>query len=84
MARPRNPIETVQITLSTTPLIKIYLEALVGHGIYGKTAADAAERLISAKIAELKEGDSAVAKSLNQSWQEYQTNKRSHAVGREA
>lgn len=53
MARSKNPIASVQITISTTPLMKAYLEALVEHGTYGKTAAEATERLVAAKINEL-------------------------------
>ena len=47
MGRNLNKIETVTITISTTPPVKRYLEKLVVTGLYGKNAADAAERLIA-------------------------------------
>lgn len=46
---------TVTITLSTTPQVKRWLEALVDDGTYGKNVAEAAERLIADKIRELRE-----------------------------
>jgi hypothetical protein len=53
MARGPNEIPTVQITISTTPPIKSYLERLVVTGLYGKNAADAAERLVARGIERL-------------------------------
>jgi hypothetical protein len=47
MARKPNPVKTVQITVSTTPLAHGYLFALVNTGLYGKNPAEAAERLIA-------------------------------------
>jgi hypothetical protein len=47
MARKPNPVKSVQITVSTTPLVHGYLSALVDTGLYGKNAAEAAERLIA-------------------------------------
>jgi hypothetical protein len=47
MARKPNPVKSVQITISTTPLVYGYLSALVDTGLYGKNAAEAAERLIA-------------------------------------
>jgi hypothetical protein len=47
MARKHNAVKTVRITVSTTPLLHEYLSALVTTGLYGKNAADAAERLIA-------------------------------------
>jgi len=47
MARKPNPIKSVQITVSTTPLLHSYLSALVDTGLYGKNAAEAAERLLA-------------------------------------
>ncbi len=75
MARTRNPIETTQITLSTTPLNKAYLEALVEHGMYGKNPAEAAERLISSKLSELSREETDVAKSLSRTWQRYRSDR---------
>jgi hypothetical protein len=52
---PRNPnhISTVQITISTTPPLKKHLERLVTTGLYGKSAAEAAERLVAMGIERL-------------------------------
>src|SRR5438034_9702935 len=47
MARKPNPVKSVQITVSTTPLVHGYLSALVDTGLYGKNPAEAAERLIA-------------------------------------
>ena len=69
MARPRNTVKTVQITISTTHMNKNYLETLVGHGSYGKNAAEAAERLVSEKLIELRRGSDDIAESLNETWQ---------------
>jgi hypothetical protein len=53
MARERNHISTVQITISTTPPLKKLLERLVTTGLYGKSAAEAAERLVAREIERL-------------------------------
>ncbi len=47
MPKHPNNMETVQITVSTTRPIQLYLERLVLSGFYGKNPAEAAERLIS-------------------------------------
>jgi hypothetical protein len=38
------------ITISTTPQIRSYLEALVTLGVYGKNPAEAAEQLIKESL----------------------------------
>ncbi len=53
MARPRNPLPTVTITLSTNPQIKAYLSELVPSGLYGNNEADAAERLLARAVEQL-------------------------------
>jgi hypothetical protein len=53
MARKPNSIKTAPITISTTPPIVGYLEELVDTGFYGKTPADAAERLVGNSIQSL-------------------------------
>ncbi len=70
MARTKNPIASVQITISTTPLMKAYLEKLVRHGTYGKTVAEAAERLVAIKVTELM-GNGQVATSLEEAFREH-------------
>lgn len=53
MARGANHISTVKITISTTPPLKSYLESLVKTGLYGKNAAEAAERLVGRELERL-------------------------------
>ena len=53
MARTPNKIQTVEIKLSTTPQVAMYLSALVDTGLYGKNRSEAAERLIAKGIEEL-------------------------------
>ena len=53
MARKKNQVETVSVTISTTPPIVQYLEGLVLTGLYGKTTPEAAERLIAQRIEQL-------------------------------
>ncbi len=53
MPRLPNKIKTVTITVSTTPMVHGHLEALVDTGLYGKNAAEAAERLIAQGIQDL-------------------------------
>ena len=57
MPRLPNKVKTVTITVSTTPPVHNYLETLVATGLFGKNAAEAAERLIALGIEEhLAEG----------------------------
>lgn len=57
MAKPRNPVESEKITITTTPLVRMYLETLVAGGLYGKNAPEAAERLLAGAIEErIREG----------------------------
>jgi hypothetical protein len=53
MPKPPNLIGSESITVTTTPYVRRYLEQLVKGGLYGKNAAEAAERLISRSIEEL-------------------------------
>lgn len=53
MARSRNLLPTVTITLSTNPQIKAYLSELVPSGLYGNNEADAAERLLARAVEQL-------------------------------
>jgi len=53
MSKRPNNMETVQITVSTTRPIQVYLERLVLSGFYGKNPAEAAERLISSALKDL-------------------------------
>ncbi len=55
MPRQPNKVQTVTITVSTTPGVHERLEALVESGLYGKNAAEAAERLIARGLESLME-----------------------------
>lgn len=54
MGRSPNPTKTVTFTVSTTPMVRAYLEALVERGVFGKNVAEVAERLIAEKLRELE------------------------------
>jgi len=47
MAKQRNDVDSVQVTLTTTPPVRHALQALVKTGFYGKNPAEAAERLLA-------------------------------------
>ena len=53
MAREKNKIDTIQITLSVTEPIRVMLENLSISGFYGKNAADTAGILLRDKLREL-------------------------------
>ena len=53
MPRPKNTLETVQITISTTLQVKESLQQLTETGFYGKNAADTAHALLKERIREL-------------------------------
>ena len=53
MAKPRNPVESEKILVTTTPYVRRYLEHLVAGGLYGKNVSEAAERLIARSIESL-------------------------------
>ena len=50
---PRNLIPTERITISTNRQVKRLLGRLVRTGLYGKTEADAAERLVVRELERL-------------------------------
>jgi len=57
MARPKNILETVTLTISTNKPLVMRLENLVSSGLFGKSSSEAAERLIAKGIQDLiKEG----------------------------
>ena len=53
MPRSPNHLPTVTITVSTTPQMRRYLVDLVATGLFGKNAAEAAERLIARSVEQL-------------------------------
>lgn len=53
MAREKNPIDTIQITLSVTEPIRAMLEHLSKGGFFGKNAADTAGMLLREKLRDL-------------------------------
>jgi hypothetical protein len=58
--------------LSTTRLNRAFLETLVRHGTFGTNPADAAERLVSSMIANLRHGDDLVARCLDDTWRAFE------------
>ncbi len=50
MGRKKNPLGTVQERFSGNRIIRAYLEDLVTTGLYGRSAGEAAERLVSQGI----------------------------------
>ncbi len=55
MGKERNLLETVQITLSTNPLMRDLLDKLVLTGFYGNSRAEAAERLLAESLKRIAE-----------------------------
>jgi hypothetical protein len=53
MAKSKNSIETVRLTLATTPGVVTYLERLSRTHLYGKNAAETAEQIVRQEIARL-------------------------------
>jgi hypothetical protein len=53
MARRPNDLETVPITLSTTPQVVGYLRQLLKTGLYGKNTTEAAERVLTRTLQEM-------------------------------
>ena len=47
MPKQRNDIDSVTITISTTPQVRRALQRLVRTGFHGKNPAEAAERLLA-------------------------------------
>ncbi len=80
--RPPNRYGTEKLTLSVNPLVRRYLDTLVEHGMWGKTANEAAELIISQRIAELSQARGRLAKSLDQTWQKYQKERKSKVTAR--
>jgi len=58
MARQKNIVETVQITVSVTEAVRAQLETLTESGLFGKNAADTANIFITEKIRQLFESSS--------------------------
>ncbi len=53
MARAKNSLESVQITVSVTPQIRELIEKLTDGGLYGKNPAETANTLIGERIKQL-------------------------------
>jgi hypothetical protein len=54
MARPKNTVDTVQVTLAMTSVIRDVLENLSSSGYYGKTVAETALILLKEKIRDMR------------------------------
>ena len=53
MPRKPNDLKTEPLTLATTPQVVRYLRRLIKTGLYGKNAADAAERLLTRALEQM-------------------------------
>jgi hypothetical protein len=53
MARKENALATTELRVSTNPILRAYLEVLVRTGTYGKSATEAAERILGEEIRRL-------------------------------
>ena len=53
MPRKPNDLKTEPLSLSTTPQVIGYLKQLLKSGLYGKNAADAAERLLTRTLEQM-------------------------------
>lgn len=60
MARQKNSVESVQITVSVTEQVKEQLERLTASGLFGKNPADTANIFITERIRELVEKQSPI------------------------
>ena len=50
MGRTPNKLDTIEVTIRTTPPVAAYLDELVQTGLYGKSRSEAAERLVTREI----------------------------------
>jgi hypothetical protein len=65
MAKSKNAIETVRLTLATTPGVVAYLDRLSQTHLYGKNAAETAEQIVRQEIARLlKSGELAALTAI--------------------
>jgi hypothetical protein len=53
VARQKNSVDTIQITLSVTPAIRDFLDQLSRSGFFGKNAAETASELLKEKLRDL-------------------------------
>jgi hypothetical protein len=53
MGRKENSLDSVELRISTNPVLKAQLEQLVSTGRYGKNSTEAAERLIAEALGRL-------------------------------
>ena len=60
MARQKNSVESVQITVSVTEQVKEQLERLTSSGLFGKNAADTANMFITERIRDIVERESPI------------------------
>jgi Arc/MetJ-type ribon-helix-helix transcriptional regulator len=60
MARQKNSVDSVQITVSVTEQVRDQLENLTSTGLFGKNVADTANIFISERIREIVERQSPI------------------------
>jgi hypothetical protein len=67
MARPKNILETITLTIATNQPLVDQLESLVSSGLFGKSSTEAAERLIAKGVLDLqREGQLLASKGKKQ------------------
>ena len=52
MSKPRNLVQSQRMLITTTPQVRVYLEALAATGLYGKNAPETAAQLLAGAIEE--------------------------------
>ncbi len=60
MARQKNSVESVQITVSVTEQVRDQLERLTASGLFGKNVADTANIFLSERIRDIVERQSPI------------------------
>lgn len=53
MARPKNTIEAVQVTVSIPMGLHVYMEQLLNSGLYGRTVSEAMYLIVNQKVHDL-------------------------------
>ncbi len=64
MARQKNTIESVQLTVSVSETVRDQLEWVTKTGLYGKNAAETANFFITEKLRDLWESDSPMLRGV--------------------
>ena len=55
MPRQKNDLQSVELRMSTTLVVREYLEQLVATGLWGKNVTEAAERMLTTSLVRMIE-----------------------------